>query len=725
MPSRSVGARRGWGHFVCACDTDMSSGMFPTPGPGVHGGPPRTGMVMWQPQPGVRLVKMNLQGEQAPYPTGSAGSTLCALEDTKSAITKAEMEIKPGTACQVLAGPQSRPQCKGASTPLLASLGASRACSILPDVVPRAMGPWRLLFSCLSKRRKEKVADLGFHGVTSIEPASPAQSKPAAQRPAQLAQEDWTEIEECQNCATVLVPGANFCHHCGWKKGAVKATVVRTEAAEAAQLPGAVPAAKSQAAPATPQQAVQLQSAAAEPAVTPVPKAAGAAPKAEASPAAEGGAETSGIASFRAWPRSQRAIARTPPEAGNYVVELRRQNPAERFGFGWDVKKLEKDNVRVISKVLPGTLAAKWNERPPPGCEVRPGDTLVKVNGKQGRIELLTVELSKMYVVCEFQPHEPRDLGGPHGGRRRAGDKQSDGAPQPSVPEATRPGAAPALAARAAEPVAPMAVATPAGAAAVTLPAAEAVAQLAMATPPAEAGSTLTVAMPAAGSPPPAQPAASSPKPVPAPLTEGEAPEPVLAKDQPPSPAAKDISSPSAKDTDLPPMPDEAPLPPQLPPEPLEAAAVIENPSETPELDHPSNNAAAEPADNAEIAEPKEASREPATGEAEAKNEKPASETTESFYVVVLQRGATSEKWGFQWDRQAMDTLNVKVIEGIAPNSLASDWNRRFPERAARKGDQLTKARPSRAFGKSWMLPIRQCECADEGAHCLETERVQ
>ena len=26
----------------------------------------------------------------------------------------------------------------------------------------------------------------------------------------------------------------------------------------------------------------------------------------------------------------------------------------------------------------------------------------------------------RMYVVCEFQPHEPRDLGGPHGGRRRA-----------------------------------------------------------------------------------------------------------------------------------------------------------------------------------------------------------------------------------------------------------------------------------------------------------------
>mmetsp|Transcript_45237 Transcript_45237/g.84420 ORF Transcript_45237/g.84420 Transcript_45237/m.84420 type:complete len:88 (-) Transcript_45237:126-389(-) len=86
----------------------MSSGMFPTPGPGVHGGPPRTGMVMWQPQPGMRLVKMNLQGEQAPYPTGSAASTLCALEDAKSAITKAEMEISTTAACQVLAGPQRR-----------------------------------------------------------------------------------------------------------------------------------------------------------------------------------------------------------------------------------------------------------------------------------------------------------------------------------------------------------------------------------------------------------------------------------------------------------------------------------------------------------------------------------------------------------------------------------------------------------------------------------------
>ncbi|CAE7426643.1 unnamed protein product [Symbiodinium sp. KB8] len=305
------------------------------------------------------------------------------------------------------------------------------------------------------------------------------------------------------------------------------------------------------------------------------------------------------------------------------------------------------------------------------------------VNGKEGRIELLTVELSKMYVVCEFQPHEPRNLEG-------AGDKQGDEAPKPSAPEPAAPGAATALAAPAADAGAPLAVATPAGAAAVTLPAAEAVAPTAVAIPPpAEA----TVAMPAAGSPPPAQPAAS-PKPVPAPVTEADAPEPVLAKDQPPSPSAKD----------LPPMPDEAPLPPQLPPQPLEAAAacdaapsasscveILENPSETPELDHPSNNSAAEPADNAEIAQPKEALREPANAEAEAKNEKPPAETTESFYVVVLQRGATSEKWGFQWDRQAMDTLNVKVIEGIAPNSLASDWNRRFPDRAARKGDQLTK----------------------------------
>lgn len=62
---------------------------------------------MWQPQPGMRLVKMNLQGEQAPYPTGG-NSNLCALEDTKSAITKAEMEVSRQSPCQVLAGPKSR-----------------------------------------------------------------------------------------------------------------------------------------------------------------------------------------------------------------------------------------------------------------------------------------------------------------------------------------------------------------------------------------------------------------------------------------------------------------------------------------------------------------------------------------------------------------------------------------------------------------------------------------
>lgn len=86
---------------------EMSAGMFPTPGPGLHTGPPRTGLVMWQPQPGMRLVKMNLQGEQAPYPTGG-NSNLCALEDTKSAITKAEMEVSRQSPCQVLAGPKSR-----------------------------------------------------------------------------------------------------------------------------------------------------------------------------------------------------------------------------------------------------------------------------------------------------------------------------------------------------------------------------------------------------------------------------------------------------------------------------------------------------------------------------------------------------------------------------------------------------------------------------------------
>ncbi|CAE7770405.1 unnamed protein product, partial [Symbiodinium microadriaticum] len=279
------------------------------------------------------------------------------------------------------------------------------------------------------------------------------------------------------------------------------------------------------------------------------------------------------------------------------------------------------------------------------------------------------------------------------------------------APEPAAPGAATALAAPAADAGAPLAVATPAGAAAVTLPAAEAVAPTAVAIPPpAEA----TVAMPAAGSPPPAQPAAS-PKPVPAPVTEADAPEPVLAKDQPPRAPEGGIQEVLGK---LGWQPADECAARQMEKYLDKISAVIfHNKWKKENMSGISGNRRLEAlkefrehtwarfyaafatkgkggnghdgmrqADNAEIAQPKEALRPRHTD-----MDGDGWFSVPGFYVVVLQRGATSEKWGFQWDRQAMDTLNVKVIEGIAPNSLASDWNRRFPDRAARKGDQLTK----------------------------------
>jgi len=59
--------------------------------------------------------------------------------------------------------------------------------------------------------------------------------------------------------------------------------------------------------------------------------------------------------------------------------------------------------------------------------------------------------------------------------------------------------------------------------------------------------------------------------------------------------------------------------------------------------------------------------------------------------IVDLERGAISEKWGFQWDREAMDKHQRRVISAVAANSLAEVWNRRFPGRAVRKGHRLVK----------------------------------
>lgn len=91
-----------------------------------------------------------------------------------------------------------------------------------------------------------------------------------------------------------------------------------------------------------------------------------------------------------------------PPKAGHYHVELRRSSTSTRWGFVWEVEAMDRSYVRILSKVRPGTLADEWNIANP-GREMQPGDTLVGVNGQTGRLELLTIELTKEHIVCEFK----------------------------------------------------------------------------------------------------------------------------------------------------------------------------------------------------------------------------------------------------------------------------------------------------------------------------------
>lgn len=98
---------------------------------------------------------------------------------------------------------------------------------------------------------------------------------------------------------------------------------------------------------------------------------------------------------------------------GHYGVELHRDSAKQRWGFIWDAQALEKRSVRVLEKVPLGSIAAEWNCANP-GREARPGDTLVKVNGQSGRLEKLTLELSRNHIMCEFQPGEPRPVPEPY-----------------------------------------------------------------------------------------------------------------------------------------------------------------------------------------------------------------------------------------------------------------------------------------------------------------------
>lgn len=112
----------------------------------------------------------------------------------------------------------------------------------------------------------------------------------------------------------------------------------------------------------------------------------------------------------QATPSVQQGPVAAPPgplKEGHYRVELRRSSKATRWGFVWDADAMEKQKSRVLSKVSPGTPAADWNTAHP-GQEMQPGDTLVLINGRGGRLEFLSIELNKDHIVCEFQSAKPQ-----------------------------------------------------------------------------------------------------------------------------------------------------------------------------------------------------------------------------------------------------------------------------------------------------------------------------
>jgi hypothetical protein len=88
---------------------------------------------------------------------------------------------------------------------------------------------------------------------------------------------------------------------------------------------------------------------------------------------------------------------------GNYGVELRRDRASVHWGFVWESQVMERAGERVVEKVTAASIAARYNSenssRP-----VNKGDTLVKVNGRGGRMEVIGMELRKNHIFLEFRP---------------------------------------------------------------------------------------------------------------------------------------------------------------------------------------------------------------------------------------------------------------------------------------------------------------------------------
>lgn len=94
--------------------------------------------------------------------------------------------------------------------------------------------------------------------------------------------------------------------------------------------------------------------------------------------------------------------ANTERHVGRYVVELTRASSRQRWGFAWEPQPLDKEQRRILNRVVPGSAAHQWCLQHPEAALCK-GDVLMKVNEREGEIETITIELCRNHVVCEFQ----------------------------------------------------------------------------------------------------------------------------------------------------------------------------------------------------------------------------------------------------------------------------------------------------------------------------------
>ncbi|CAL1152362.1 unnamed protein product [Cladocopium goreaui] len=214
---------------------------------------------------------------------------------------------------------------------------------------------------CLSRKKVTPSLEDGFSPV-----GIPAEPQPRSAFEAKVPE----ETEPCPGCGTIYTPNANYCAHCGRRRGEAPKESSPSPVSEVKQsaspLPTSSPARENL------------------PAKAPAPAAAPA-PADNESTSRQATLPTAKAEAAISTPKPSTPSVPSEPSAipagkeGNYVVELRREKPTDRYGFAWDANSLEKQNLRVINKILPGTLAAVWNASAPPGCDIRSGDMLVKV----------------------------------------------------------------------------------------------------------------------------------------------------------------------------------------------------------------------------------------------------------------------------------------------------------------------------------------------------------